>query len=93
MQDPGTLTKIVNRKRYSVTSATMLASSDTTGRTVYLYRTPTGSLFFAHITIWQDEKDTIVPTNYTEALHFYENAQVQHINFALAFPLVEITYA
>ena len=90
MQDPGNLVQIINRKRFSTATSIALASNSTTGRTTYLYRSSKGTLFFACVTIWQDEKDSIQPTNQIDALHFFETSQVQHVAYDVAFPDVEI---
>lgn len=90
MHNPNNLVQIVNRKRYSTNDSTKVASSSTTGRTVYLFRTQKGNWFFAHITIWQDERDKITPTNVDDALAFFEDAQDQYLGYSEAFPHVEI---
>ena len=98
---PTTLTAIIDRKRYSTTTATLLSGDDhwdgnnfeRQGRNTFLYRTPNGSYFATHLTRWEGELDRIEPLTIDEATSMYESHEVPRGTFAEAFPGVEVTEA
>ncbi len=100
MKPPVNFETIIDRKRYSTASATLLAGDDywdghnfeRSGRNCFLYRTPKGNYFFVNLSQWQGEADTIEPCTRDEAIEFFENCRPddQRESFADAFPGVEV---
>lgn len=97
--NPGTMTRIVNGKRYSTENATLLASDvywdghnhERSGRNRWLYRTPKGRYFLLIRSMWQDERDSLEPISETDARLLYEGSLCTHeVSYAEAFPGVEI---
>jgi hypothetical protein len=94
--------KIINRKRYSVATATLLAGDDfwdghnyeRSGRQCYLYRTPNGAYFEVNLTCWQGEQDTLLPIDQSEAIELYEGDLTEHrLSYQEAFSGVEVVDA
>lgn len=94
MHPPESMTAIVNRKRYSVATATLIAGNDywdghnyeRHGHNTFLYRTPKGSYFAVHLTQWQGEQDRIEPLTTEEAATLYEQLSERRLEFHEAFP-------
>jgi len=93
------MTRIIDRRRYSTATATLLAGDDywdghnfeRRGRNAYLYRTPGGSYFVLTMTQWQGERDTLRPLDIDEAISLYESVLSEHrVEYAEAFPGVEV---
>jgi hypothetical protein len=102
MQAPTDFVRIVNRQRYSVETATLLAHDaywdghnfERSGRNTFLYRTRKGSYFTVHLTQWQGEQDTLIPRSQEEALELYEGPLSEHaVAYEAAFPGVDVTDA
>ena len=102
MNPPENFEKIIDRKRYSVAAATLLASNaywdghnwERSGRNTFLYRTKNGAFFFVYLTQWQGEQDTLTPCGQDEAIEAYENNLTEHeIEYSEAFPGVEVQEA
>lgn len=96
---PSKMTRIVNRKKYSTETATLIASDEywdgsnweRSGRNTFLYRTPGGEYFTVNLTQWQGERDTLEPITQDEAIHLFENELSEHlVNYSEAFPDVEV---
>ncbi len=99
MKPPENFTRIVDRKRYSVKTATLLAGDDywdghnfeRHGRNTFLYRTPGGAYFTVMLTQWQGEQNTLEPVTLEEAISLYEGSLSEHeVSYAEAFPGVEV---
>jgi hypothetical protein len=99
MKPPTDLTKIIGRKRYSVKTATLIASDsywdghnfERQGRNTFLYRTPNGNYFTVNLTQWQGERDSLTPVTKEEAIDLYETNLTEHdIMYFNAFPGVEV---
>ena len=99
MRPPKTYERIVNRTRYSVATAELLAGDDywdghnfeRHGRNEFLYRTPKGNYFTVTLTQWQGEEDNLQPVSLEEAIDLYENQLREHYEtYADAFPGVEV---
>lgn len=99
MKPPTSMTRIVNRTRYDVSTATLLASDaywdghnfERRGRNQFLYRTPRGSYFTVTLTQWQGEQDTIEPVDLDTAISLYEGPLTEHEEeYEAAFPDVVI---
>lgn len=101
MHPPKTMTRVVNRTRYDVSAATLLASDEywdgsnfeRHGRNQFLYRTPNGRYFQVTLTQWQGERDTLEPLTLEEAIELYEALPEHEEDFEAAFPEVEVTEA
>lgn len=102
MKAPTEFVRIVNCKRYDVSTATLLAGDDfwdghnfeRRGRNRWLYRTPGGKYFTVTFTQWQGEQDTLEPVTLEEALALYEGPLTEHrVEYAAAFPGVEVVDA
>jgi len=93
------LERVVDGKRYRVATATLLAHDaywdghnfERSGRNTYLYRTPRGGYFAAHLTMWQGEQDRLEPLTEDEARELYEGALTEHeVTYEAAFPGVAV---
>jgi len=91
--------RIVNRKKYSVATATLIASDEywdghnweRGGRNTFLYRTPKGEYFTVTLTQWQGEQDTLTPVSQDEAIDLFENQLSEHeVKYSEAFPDVNV---
>jgi len=96
------MTRIVDRKKYSVATATLIASDEywdgsnweRHGRNAFLYRTPNGAYFTVNMTQWQGGGDTLTPVSQDEAIDLYENSLSEYeVKYAEAFPGVEVKEA
>ena len=99
MKPPSKFSKIVDQKRYSVETATLIASDafwdgrhwERYGRNSFLYRTPRGAYFTVTLTQWQGERDTLEPISQEEAIELYERELSEHeIDYSTAFPGVKV---
>ncbi len=98
MKPPSEFTRIVNRKRYNVKTAQLLAGNDhwdghnfeRSGRNEFLYRTPNGAYFVVTLTKWEGERDTLEPVTQEEAIEYFEGMTVQRVTYQEAFPDVDI---
>lgn len=99
MKPPTDMTRIIERRRYSTATATLLAGDDfwdghnweRSGRNRYLYRTPNGRYFVAHLTQWQGEQDDLRPIDLDEAIELYEGPLTERrVEYVEAFPDVEV---
>ncbi|RJQ53388.1 MAG: hypothetical protein C4521_07595 [Actinobacteria bacterium] len=92
---------IINRKKYSTRTATLLAGDDwwdgnnyeRKGRNTFLYRTPRGSYFAVHQTCWQGERDYLQPLTVDEAISYYETLTERRVSYEDAFPGVQVEEA
>ena len=95
---PVSMTEILNRKRYSTDTATLIAGNDhwdghnyeRHGRQTFLYRTPRGGYFAVHLTQWQGERDRIEPLIVDEAVTLWEALTERRVDFSEAFPGVTV---
>lgn len=99
MKPPTSFTRIVNRRRYDVKTAELLAGDDywdghnfeRSGRNTFLYRTPKGAYFTVRLTCWQGESDDLNPIDQDEAIELFEGPLTEHrVSYADAFPGVEV---
>lgn len=99
MKPPTDFTRIIDRKRYSVDVATLIAHDaywdghnfERRGRNMFLYRTPKGAYFTVTLTRWQGEHDTLTPVTEDDAIRLYETTLTEHtVSYAAAFPGVKI---
>jgi hypothetical protein len=99
MKAPTDWTEIIDRKRYSAKTATLIASDaywdghnfERQGRNTFLYRTPKGNYFTIALTQWQGERDTLEPIGVDEAIQLYEGPLSEHeVDYFEAFPGVEV---
>jgi len=102
MRPPENFTRIVNKKRYSTATATLIAGDDywdghnfeRSGTQTFLYRTPRGNYFVVSLTQWMGRQDTLTPCSLEEAIYYYENDLTEHYtDYEEAFPDVEIVDA
>lgn len=101
MKPPKDMTAIIDRKRYSTTTATLLAGDDywdghnyeRSGRNTFLYRTPRGNYFAVYLSRWQGEADSIEPLSQDEAISLFEGMREQRVAFEEAFPDVKVEEA
>jgi hypothetical protein len=89
------MTEVINRKRYSTATATLLAGDDwwdgsnfeRHGRNTFLYRTPNGAYFCVTLTQWQGERDTLTPLSKDDAVELFErHTREKRVSFEEAFP-------
>lgn len=99
MNPPEEFTRIIDRKRYRVKTATLIAHDaywdghnfERSGRNSFLYRTPGGAYFEVNLTQWQGERDTLIPVTQDEAIELFEGNLTEHeVNYSEAFPGVEV---
>jgi hypothetical protein len=102
MDAPKDFSRIVDRKKYSTKTATLIAGDDYwdghnwehDGRNTFLYRTPKSAYFEVTLTMWQGEQDTLIPLSLDEAIELYEESLTEHyVNYEDAFPDVTIEEA
>lgn len=102
MNPPKTFERIINRKRYSVATATLLASDvywdgsnlERSGRNTFLYRTPNGAYFTVQLTQWQGERDRLKPVSQEDAIELYEKwLSSYEVPYEEAFPGVVVEEA
>ena len=99
MNPPENFERIIERKKYSVATATLLAGDDfwdghnheRGGRQCFLYRTPKGAYFQVNLTCWQGEQDTLIPIDQDFAIELYEGSLTEHrVEYSEAFPGVTV---
>ena len=99
MNAPEKFSRIIDRKKYSVATATLIADDvywdghnfERQGRNEFLYRTPNGAYFTVNLTQWQGERDTLTPVTLEAAIELYEGSLTEHhVKYAEAFPDVEV---
>ncbi len=99
MKPPVRFTRIIGRRRYSVETATLLASDaywdghnfERHNRNQFLYRTPNGAYFTLSRSQWEGEGDTLTPITQDEAINLYEGPLSEHeVSYAEAFPGVDV---
>lgn len=87
------MTRVVGGKRYSVSTATLLASDEywdghnfeRRGRNTFLYRTRGGAYFAVTLTQWQGERDILEPLSREEAMELYERLPEHEVEYEDAF--------
>ena len=91
--------RIIERKRYSVETAELVADDcywdghnfERHGRQTWLYKTPSGAFFTVTRTQWQGEEDSLIPISEGEAIELYEGRLSEHhVDYELAFPDVVV---
>jgi len=89
--------KVVNGQRYSVASATLIASDEywdghnfeRHGRNMFLYKTRGGAFFRVELSQWEGERNTLTPISRDEAIELYENSLPEHmVEYEAAFDAV-----
>jgi hypothetical protein len=99
MKAPENFTRIIDRKKYSTATATLIADDvywdghnmERHGRNTFLYRTPNGVFFTVTLTQWQGERDTLTPITQGEAIELYEGSLSEHyVEYGEAFPDVKV---
>lgn len=99
MNAPEHFVRIVDRIRYDVSKATLIASDvywdgnnwERGGRNTFLYRTPKGNYFIIRLTQWQGEQDTLTPVTQDDAVDLYEYHLDEHaVEYEKAFPSVNV---
>ena len=99
MKPPEEFERIIDRTRYSVQNAALVASDaywdgknfERKGRNTFLYRTKKGNWFTVKLTQWQGEQDTLMPITLSKAIELYEWDLTEHeMEYTEAFPNVEI---
>lgn len=102
MKPPTDFSRIIDRKRFSVKTATLIAGDDywdghnweRSGRQCFLYKTPKGAFFTVNLTQWQGERDTLQPVTQEEAISLFEgDLTEQRLTYAEAFPGVTVEEA
>jgi len=102
MKQPTEFSRVVERKRYDVKTATLIASDaywdghnwERHGRNTFLYRTPRGNYFRVLLTQWQGEQDTLEPLELDAAIELYEGPLSEdEVDYAAAFPGVKVEEA
>ena len=102
MKPPAKMARIVDGKRYSVETATLIAhdaywdgnNHERSGRNTFLYRTPRNAYFTVNLTMWSGEQDTLTPISQQEAIELYETSLSEHeAEYEDAFPGVTVTDA
>lgn len=101
MRPPEKFERVIDRKRYNVETATLLAGDDhwdghnfeRSGRNTFLYRTPKGAYFTVALSLWQGERDGLIPLSVDDAISTYEAMTEHRVEYAEAFPGVEVAEA
>ena len=101
MRPPEKFERVIDRKRYNVATAELLAGDDhwdghnfeRSGRNTWLYRTPKGAYFTVTLSQWQGERDSLVPLSVDDAIATYESMTEHRVEYAEAFPGVKVEEA
>ena len=102
MKPPAKFSRIIDRKRYDVATATLLAGNDywdghnfeRRGTNQFLYLTPRGNYFTVYLTQWQGDQESLSPATLDEAVDLFEGPLSEHrVSYEDAFPGVEIEEA
>jgi hypothetical protein len=80
MHPPETWTQVIQGKRYSIKTATLLASNEywdghnfeRSGTNTHLWMTPKGAFFSTLMTQWQGERDYMTPLTREAARELFE---------------------
>lgn len=96
MHPSDNMTQVIGGRRYSIKTATLLASDEywdghnweRHGRNAFLYRTGKGAYFQANLTQWQGERDTITPLSRQEAMELWEHLPEKALEYEAAFDVV-----
>lgn len=96
-----TVEAIIHRRRYDTATAAPLADDEYVdgsnrlqlGRATHLYRGPGGAYFAYHESLWQGERDRIVPLSDGDAEVAYADLPYHQVPFEAAFPGVEVVDA
>lgn len=89
MNLPNDFTEIVNGKRYSIKSATLIAddaawngrSHEVNFRNRFLFLTKNGAFFMLRLTQWQGEEDRIFPLDKAEAKDLLFDLPQKHLSW------------
>jgi len=99
MKPPTEFVKIVDRKRYSVATATLIASDafwdghnfERHNRNTFLYKTRLGAFFTVTLSQWRGEDDSLGRLTVDRAISLYEGRlSVHEIDYSEAFPGVVV---
>ena len=94
--------RIVEGVRYDTEKSYLLAydqawngtGHDRTGRNTFLFRSVQAGRFFQVLkTVWEWERDTLIPLTRDQALRLYEVLPVKDMSLEEAFPEVELVEA
>ena len=96
MKPNESMSKVINGKRYSVKTATLLADNcywdgsnfERNGHNTFLYRTKGGAYFRVDLTQWQGERDTLEAISREDAMELYEQLPEKEIEYEEAFDAV-----
>ena len=88
------MSKVINGKRYSTETATVIASNaywdgsnyERTGTNRHLYRTINGSYFEVFSTCWEGARNTLEPLSLAQAKQRYQELPEEEAPFEEAFP-------
>lgn len=92
---PISRTQVIEGKRYSTDTATLLAGNDfwdghnheRGGTNLFLFRTPRGRFFLQHRSQWQGADDgSLEALTEAEAQEWYEQLREKRVDFEDAFP-------
>ncbi|MCX6701227.1 MAG: hypothetical protein NTV68_15140 [Methanomicrobiales archaeon] len=95
---PKSLSTIVNGKRYRSDSACLIASDaywdgrnwERHGRNTFLFKTLKGNFFVQYQSKRRGEQDFIKSLSVEEAVQLYESLPQKEVEFAIAFPDLDI---
>lgn len=99
MKPPEKFTRIINKKKYDVKTAILIAHDaywdgnnfERQGRNTFLYKTPRDNYFYIKLTRWQGERDNLIPVSRDEAIELFENDLSEHeTSYEEAFPGVMV---
>jgi len=99
MRPPENMIRIIDRKRYNTSTATLIADdvyrdghdTERGGTNSFLYRSPKGAYFVVTLTQWQGSQDTLRPISRNEAIDLWEGPLSEHyMDFEEAFPSIDV---
>lgn len=87
------MAKVIGGKRYNTETATLIADNvywdgnnfERGGRNAWLYKTTGGAYFEVRGTLWQGERDTLIPLSREEALEAWDWLPEHKVTFEEAF--------
>lgn len=96
MHPDESMARVVQGKRYTVKTSTLLASDEywdghnfeRHGRNEFLYRTKGGAYYKVSLSQWQGERDTLEPLSREEAMALWEELPEHEVTYEEAFDMI-----
>lgn len=87
--------EVIKGVRYDASKATLVAedwpdwcSNGSSGRSRHLFKGRKGRFFLVCMTLWENERNQIIPLSREEALEYWDLLPEKHISYEEAFGIV-----